>query len=1374
MKNNFILKTFFITLLGLFLATNAMAKNTPFTNQQGEGHKVMATACKPASGTTDLDINNVRARINTGGDMWWDLQSVAKYEIPKGSKKHSMFSGALWMAGIDVNGQLKCAAQRYRGTGNDFWTGPLTTDGTASITSEQCDYYDKHYKITRAEVDQFVAWFNDPSAFPGYSVPASIINWPAHGNVALGEPKDLAPFFDNNANGEYEIQDGDYPYYDLYGTIDCHQGDGDRILYGDQTLWWVFNDKGNVHSETKGSPIGMEIRAQAFAFTTNDEINNMTFYNYQMINRSTYTLTGTYFSQWVDADLGFSDDDFTGCDVQRGLGYVYNGKSVDGSGKPDHYGANPPAVGVDFFQGPYMDKDLMDNPKGIDEGINGVNFGDGEIDNERFGMRRFVYHNRDGSNSAITDPIIAPHYYNLLRGIWKDNTRMLYGGNGHVSDPKACGPECDFMFPGNTDPQHWGTGYQIPNCNINDWTEETMGNLPLDRRFMHSAGPFTLEPNSVNFITVGIPWARATSGGPFASVNLLKMADDKCQSLFDNCFDILDGPDAPELTIQELDRELIIMIGNKYLTSNNYKEVYQETDPIIADSAVSVAYNYTPVDTIGGVIQYECETLITITHFDRLYRFEGYMVYQCKDATVTVADLENPDLARLAAQCDIKNGVSRIINYEFDESLSASIPKEKVNGANLGIKHSYQVYDDLFATNNKRLINHKKYYYMAIAYAYNNYKNYDPTDPLQLDGQKLPFKAGRKTGIGTSINAYSAIPHIPSPENGGTIIQAQYGYGPKITRIEGQGNGGNILDLTPESIDQLMSVSSAPFIILNPTYENNKGPVDIRVVDPLNVPDGDFTLKFNKDLVPSIDSASWVLTNTTTGQQWTSDKTIKVGNEQIITEIGLSIFIQQAVVPFFEISSEVCWDSLNNGFQEATTVYADSSKKWFGGVPDIDGSLDAFNWIRSGSDPASYGGKDDDEVYEKVLMGNSAFWASYQGLTGQIAGGTWAPFRLTTYERYGPGWGGDDGPMNTNQMVFNMLRNTESVDVVLTTDQSKWTRCPVVETCDNDLYASPHVNYLSEGGALKLSLRKHKSISKTGVYATGTSASSNPADANFISADGMGWFPGYVINVETGERLNVVFGENSWLQGENGRDMLFNPTENMVTNLYQVLFGGMHYLYVLRHSGDGPTDMPAYDYGQRSYDKLVTGNKIDKRVVYANATWTTLAMKQPNVDWLNNECKIRLRVNRPYKANYSTYGATTPQNDNLPMYQFSTKDLMTINNDLASAKSALDLISVVPNPYYAFSAYEANQLDSRVKITNLPQKCEITIYTISGTLVRRYTKDDIITSLDWDLKNSQNIPVGSGVYLIHVNVEGVGEKVVKFFGTMRPVDLDSY
>ena len=112
----------------------------------------------------------------------------------------------------------------------------------------------------------------------------------------------------------------------------------------------------------------------------------------------------------------------------------------------------------------------------------------------------------------------------------------------------------------------------------------------------------------------------------------------------------------------------------------------------------------------------------------------------------------------------------------------------------------------------------------------------------------------------------------------------------------------------------------------------------------------------------------------------------------------------------------------------------------------------------------------------------------------------------------------------------------------------------------------------------------------------------------------------------------------------------------------------------------------------------------------------------------------------------------------------------------------MELIRVVPNPYYGYSSYENNQLDNRVKITNLPQKATISIFTVSGTLVRKLQKDDNSSFIDWDLKNDFNIPIASGLYVIHIrgkfedengNIEEK-DKVLKWFGALRPIDLDTF
>ena len=107
-------------------------------------------------------------------------------------------------------------------------------------------------------------------------------------------------------------------------------------------------------------------------------------------------------------------------------------------------------------------------------------------------------------------------------------------------------------------------------------------------------------------------------------------------------------------------------------------------------------------------------------------------------------------------------------------------------------------------------------------------------------------------------------------------------------------------------------------------------------------------------------------------------------------------------------------------------------------------------------------------------------------------------------------------------------------------------------------------------------------------------------------------------------------------------------------------------------------------------------------------------------------------------------------------------------------KSALEEVNVVPNPYYSQSGYEFDQLDNTVKFTNLPENCTITIYNTNGTLIRRYFKASPDKYLDWDLTNQVGVPIASGVYIIHIEVPNVGERILKWFGTIRPADFNNF
>src|SRR4051794_27524105 len=101
-----------VTIGSIHFASAKENVGSPGNGNSGGGspHRI-AASCAASTSRKDLDINNVRTPIFINGDMWWDLSGNAQYEIPKDSRKYSLFSGALWIGGKDAAGNLKVAAQ---------------------------------------------------------------------------------------------------------------------------------------------------------------------------------------------------------------------------------------------------------------------------------------------------------------------------------------------------------------------------------------------------------------------------------------------------------------------------------------------------------------------------------------------------------------------------------------------------------------------------------------------------------------------------------------------------------------------------------------------------------------------------------------------------------------------------------------------------------------------------------------------------------------------------------------------------------------------------------------------------------------------------------------------------------------------------------------------------------------------------------------------------------------------------------------------------------------------------------------------------------------------------------------------------------------
>jgi len=66
-----------------------------------------------------------------------------------------------------------------------------------------------------------------------------------------------------------------------------------------------------------------------------------------------------------------------------------------------------------------------------------------------------------------------------------------------------------------------------------------------------------------------------------------------------------------------------------------------------------------------------------------------------------------------------------------------------------------------------------------------------------------------------------------------------------------------------------------------------------------------------------------------------------------------------------------------------------------------------------------------------------------------------------------------------------------------------------------------------------------------------------------------------------------------------------------------------------------------------------------------------------------------------------------------------------------------------------------------MRFTNVPTQVKIRIFSLAGVYVRQMEKNDDNPWLDWDLRNNVGEQVASGVYIAHLEMPNIGEKVMK-------------
>lgn len=330
-----------------------------------------------------INQNNVNAAIYDNGFFFMDsINSVAGYEVPAGSGTNAIYGGAFWFGGVDINNQIKLAAQQY--TGHDYWNGPATRHnpyewGPNNWSVIQNYFGQTYWEVTKSEIDYHIANYQSGT----YVMPADIENWPAHGDVTLGSSdgmlSHIAPFVDINNNGVYEPYYGDYP-----------------CIKGDAAVYMILSDVGGFHTGSDADPIGAEFHFMFYQYSTVPELVNTTFVDVEVVNMGTQTIYETTASFFLDADIGNYDDDFVGTDVARNLIFTYNGDNLDESnGGALGYGPNPPAIGLKVLS---HDLDYS------------ISYSNGVV-------------------WPYADPNSAMEFYNAIHGDWGDGSDQLDDNN---------------------------------------------------------------------------------------------------------------------------------------------------------------------------------------------------------------------------------------------------------------------------------------------------------------------------------------------------------------------------------------------------------------------------------------------------------------------------------------------------------------------------------------------------------------------------------------------------------------------------------------------------------------------------------------------------------------------------------------------------------------------------------------------------------------------------------------------------------------------------------------------------------------------------------------------------------------------------------
>jgi hypothetical protein len=561
-----------------------------------------------------------------------------KYTLDKSNPKPLIFTGGVWMGGLDANENLKFAGSSYVQDSNedfDWYPGPL--DETGQTNELICKMFDRIFSVSKIDILNFHSIIYNSNGTINKNacdeIPISIKQWPAKGNPFWSTyfeyplfDEELASFFDANEDGSYNPCDGDFPILEselCAANIEVLQRLPDNLHF------WVVNDNGGPHRLSNGDAIQMELHNYMFNFKDED-LNDMTFYKFKAINKADGDINDFFMSLWIDADLGCNSDDYIGTNSQQNMMFVYNADATDGDDEGKCLGGintfqnEIPMIGISYLKGFTSYKIINQNSFEVFD----------------TGLTSSIVTNRCDAGETFDPATCDPYYrdepfYNILKGNWvtgEPMTKYGYGYNpGSIDTAK-------YIYDGNP-------------SEPNDWTMCSQNTVMGDRRFNMNTGGVKIQPGGSNEAVVAIT-LNTQNKNSCPDVKGLVEKNLVAKKLMENCWATISGPSAPNIISSSSKNQIFLKYSNDYPTSNNKNLSYSEN-------------------------------LVDLNE-NMLYKFEGYKIYQVPTYDFDV-DYLGQNGSVLIYNTDLNNDIGAISNWKrrLDVDGNLSWLKElKVEGNN--------------------------------------------------------------------------------------------------------------------------------------------------------------------------------------------------------------------------------------------------------------------------------------------------------------------------------------------------------------------------------------------------------------------------------------------------------------------------------------------------------------------------------------------------------------------------------------------------------------------------------------------------------------------------------------------------------------------